>query len=262
MTGLKNMKRNMKRHLAAVLSLFILIMGSPMTTQAADDLGIEILTKGDGDKAQIGQRVTVHYEGRLTDGTMFDSSVKRGQPFEFTLGRGQVIKGWELGVEGMAIGEKRKLTIPPELGYGERGAGDKIPPNATLVFEVELLGLAEAVVLGQATPDDLKKAQADGVVVIDIRHEDEWRETGIIEGAETITAFTETGQLHPDFQRRFFGLVQNPETPIMLYCRTCNRTGSLGNALIDQLGFSNVTHLTDGIVGWKKDGHATTGWPE
>ena len=263
--AIKHAINRITRTLAMGLSFLglalLLTTGSPMTAQA-EDLGIEILTKGDGATAQLGQRVTVHYEGRLLDGTMFDSSVQRGQPFEFTLGRGQVIKGWEVGVEGMAIGEKRKLTIPPEMGYGARGAGDKIPPNATLVFEVELLGLADAVVLGQATPDDLKKAQADGVVVIDIRREDEWRETGIIEGAETITAFTETGQLHPDFQRRFFGLVQSPETPIMLYCRTGNRTGSLGNALIDQLGFSNVTHLTDGIVGWKKDGEAVVNWPQ
>ena len=252
---------HLRQYLKAAFFLFIVTIGTPMTT-AAEELGIEILTKGDGAIAQSGQRVTVHYEGRLEDGTMFDSSLQRGQPFEFTLGRGQVIKGWELGVEGMAIGEKRKLTIPSELGYGTRGAGDKIPPNATLVFEVELLALADAIVLGQATPEDLKKAQANGVVVIDIRREDEWRETGIIEGAETITAFTETGQLHPDFQRRFFGLVQNPDTPIMLYCRTGNRTGSLGNALIDQLGFSKVTHLTDGIVGWTKDGHGVTAWPQ
>ena len=246
------------------LSFFIfltLMMVFPMTAQS-DDLGIEILTSGQGEIAKVGQRVTVHYEGRLEDGTMFDSSVQRGQPFEFTLGRGQVIKGWELGVEGMAIGEKRQLTIPPELGYGTRGAGDKIPPNATLVFEVELLALAEAVALGQASPEEFKTAMAEGVVVIDIRREDEWRETGVIEGAQTITAFTETGQLHPEFQQRFFNLIQSPDTPIMLYCRTGNRTNSLGNALIDQLGFSKVSHLTDGIVGWTKDGEPTVPWQE
>lgn len=221
-----------------------------MTAQS-DELGIEVLTKGDGDIAQSGMRVTVHYEGKLVDGTEFDSSVKRGQPFDFVLGRGQVIKGWELGVEGMAIGEKRKLTIPPELGYGDRGAGAVIPPNATLVFEVELLGLAEAPTLREASPEDLKAAQAEGVLIIDIRREDEWRQTGIIEGAETITAFTEAGQLHPEFQNKFFALVTNPETPILLYCLAGSRSENLGNALLEQLGFTDVRHLSGGIQSWQ-----------
>jgi FKBP-type peptidyl-prolyl cis-trans isomerase len=103
---------------------------------------IEDLQLGDGAQAQAGQQVTVHYTGWLTDGRKFDSSVDRGQPFVFPLGRGRVIQGWDQGVAGMKIGGKRRLTIPPELGYGERGAGGVIPPNATLIFEVELLGLA------------------------------------------------------------------------------------------------------------------------
>ncbi|NDP49349.1 MAG: FKBP-type peptidyl-prolyl cis-trans isomerase [Sulfuriferula multivorans] len=105
------------------------------------ELIIEELTAGDGATAAAGQSVSVHYTGWLTDGTKFDSSVDRNDPFEFNLGQGQVIAGWDQGVAGMQIGGKRKLTIPPELGYGSRGAGGVIPPNATLVFEVELLGV-------------------------------------------------------------------------------------------------------------------------
>ncbi|MDP3092856.1 MAG: FKBP-type peptidyl-prolyl cis-trans isomerase [Nitrospira sp.] len=96
---------------------------------------------GTGDTAKAGQTVSVHYTGWLTNGKKFDSSVDRGQPFSFRLGVGQVIKGWDEGVQGMKIGGKRKLTIPSNLGYGARGAGGLIPPHATLVFDVELLGV-------------------------------------------------------------------------------------------------------------------------
>jgi FKBP-type peptidyl-prolyl cis-trans isomerase len=99
------------------------------------------LVEGTGPAAAAGQQVTVHYTGWLTDGTKFDSSRDRGQPFSFRLGAGQVIRGWDEGVAGMKVGGRRKLTVPSELGYGARGAGGVIPPGATLVFTVELLGV-------------------------------------------------------------------------------------------------------------------------
>ncbi len=111
------------------------------TTRTVSGLIIEDIVVGEGSQAQAGQQVTVHYTGWLTDGSKFDSSKDRGDPFEFPLGGRRVIAGWDEGVQGMQVGGTRKLTIPPELGYGARGAGGVIPPNATLVFEVELLSI-------------------------------------------------------------------------------------------------------------------------
>ncbi|MBK7023854.1 MAG: FKBP-type peptidyl-prolyl cis-trans isomerase [Sulfuritalea sp.] len=110
-------------------------------TTTASGLVIEEVLVGEGAEARAGQMVSVHYTGWLTDGTKFDSSKDRNEPFEFPLGARHVIAGWDEGVQGMKIGGTRKLTIPAALGYGARGAGGVIPPNATLVFEVELLGL-------------------------------------------------------------------------------------------------------------------------
>ena len=110
-------------------------------TTTASGLVYEDLEVGTGPEAKAGMHVQVHYTGWLTDGRKFDSSKDRNDPFDFPLGRRHVISGWDEGVQGMKIGGTRKLTIPPHLGYGARGAGGVIPPNATLVFEVELLGI-------------------------------------------------------------------------------------------------------------------------
>jgi FKBP-type peptidyl-prolyl cis-trans isomerase FkpA len=108
----------------------------------APGLSVEEVKPGEGAMATHGKTVSVHYTGKLTDGTKFDSSYDRGQPIEFPLGAGVVIKGWDMGIEGMKVGGKRKLTIPPDLAYGARGTpGGPIPPNATLVFDVELVGV-------------------------------------------------------------------------------------------------------------------------
>jgi FKBP-type peptidyl-prolyl cis-trans isomerase len=109
------------------------------SSTTASGLVIEEIIVGEGAEASAGQEVTVHYTGWLTDGKKFDSSKDRDDPFVFPLGAGRVIKGWDEGVQGMKVGGTRKLTIPAALGYGARGAGGVIPPDATLVFEVELL---------------------------------------------------------------------------------------------------------------------------
>ena len=107
------------------------------------DSGLEYheIKAGRGARAEAGKTVSVHYEGKFPDGEIFDSSYERGQPIEFELGRGQVIKGWDEGIALMKVGGEAQLIIPPELGYGERGAGGIIPPSATLIFNVELVDI-------------------------------------------------------------------------------------------------------------------------
>jgi rhodanese-related sulfurtransferase len=239
-----------------ILAILTLFNGN-LAFSSENELKITVNKEGLGDSAEIGMLVSVHYTGKLEDGTVFDSSVPRGQPFTFTLGAGQVIKGWDIGVEGMQIGEKRRLVIPSHLGYGLRGAGATIPPNATLIFDIELLEVAMPIILGELSASEFINAQDNGGIVIDIRREEEWKETGILKGSNTITAFAKDGKIHPDFSKKFFDLVNDVDVPILLYCRTGNRTGVLGKALIDQVGQTNVSHLSEGIVGWKKQGLPT-----
>lgn len=120
------------------------IVTNPLPTMNNEDntqLTIKVLAEGIGAAAQNGQRISVAYTGKLTDGTIFDSSIPRGEPFVLTLGAGEVIPGWEIGLLGMKVGEKRELTIPPELAYGKNGFPGLIPENATLIFDVELLAI-------------------------------------------------------------------------------------------------------------------------
>lgn len=135
----------------SLISVFVLAAAcGSETVEIVPGLDSRILQEGDGATAQVGQTAVVHYTGWLYDesvpdnrGDKFDSSRDRGQHFEFPLGGGRVIRGWDQGVVGMEIGEIRELTIAPELAYGERGAGDVIPPNATLVFEIELVDVKD-----------------------------------------------------------------------------------------------------------------------
>ena len=137
--------RNIAQLLLVLLSISVIGCASKRSSSnMSNGLVIKDLIEGEGKQAQDFNKVVVNYTGKLEDGSIFDSSLNPGrEPFSFTLGVGSVIKGWDIGVKGMKVGGKRQLTIPSELGYGEKGAGNVIPPGATLIFEVELLEVGE-----------------------------------------------------------------------------------------------------------------------
>ena len=136
----------MKTHTIIIVVLLLAVFAGACTKKVqmtANGVTWEVLKEGTGAAPQQGDSVSVHYTGWLEDGTKFDSSVDRNQPFSFRIGRGTVIQGWEEAVATLKVGGKSKFTIPSELGYGARGAGGVIPPNATLIFDIELLAISK-----------------------------------------------------------------------------------------------------------------------
>lgn len=224
---------------------------------AQEELQIRDIAKGTGEEANVGETVVVHYTGWLMDGTKFDSSLDRGTPFSFTLGERRVIQGWEQGVEGMQVGGKRELIIPPELGYGAQGAGGVIPPNATLKFEIELLEV-KAKKFSSLGNDALKARLAAGATIIDIRRPEEWRETGVLPGSHLLTFFDKNGQVNPQFGAELQKLISGPDDDLVLICRTGQRSKVLSQYLADKAGFTNVANVEQGIVSWIESGGNVT----
>lgn len=217
----------------------------------AADLQIKNVVEGTGAEAVRHSKVTVHYTGLLTNGKKFDSSVDRGTPFNFTLGAGQVIQGWDQGVEGMKVGGKRELVIPPKLAYGQRGAGGVIPPNATLKFEIELLAVAGPKYTNLDNAE-LKSLLKKGVKIVDIRRSDEWQTTGIIKGSKQITAFDRNGNFNRSFPAEFGKYVGKNED-VILICHSGNRSSKLSHMLTEQAGFSKIYNVSQGIMKWIGD---------
>ena len=206
------------------------------------------LVEGQGAQAVLHSTVKVHYTGWLMDGTKFDSSLDRGEPFEFQIGAGQVIRGWDMGVDGMRVGGKRELVIPPELGYGARGAGGVIPANATLRFEIELLAV-DGPAYTNIGNGELQARLKDGIKLIDIRRADEWQETGVVAGSIKATAFDGQGRFQKAFLDELSRQVK-PDEEFAIICRTCNRTAALANWLSTKGGYSRVMNVEQGITDW------------
>ena len=213
---------------------------------------IDEIDVGQGLEALRFSVVDVHYTGRLENGEVFDSSLQRGEPIRFTLGAGQVIPGWETGILGMKVGGKRVLSIPPELAYGQRGAGNVIPPNARLTFEVELVAV-EPPPFASIDNETLQQKLDRGVKLIDIRRPEEWRETGVLEGSIQATAFDANGKFLESFTELLERSVQ-PDEEFALICRTGNRTATLSNWLATRGGYKKVLNVQDGIIRWIEEG--------
>lgn len=204
-----------------------------------------------------GKLVSIHYTGKLDDGTVFDTSSGR-DPISFVQGTGSVIPGWEQGIEGLTIGTKKILVIPPELAYGKDGFPGVIPPNSTLTFDIEIVSISDpesSVPAEKVNPlvhidsSQLKKLLFIKTPIIDIRRKEEWLETGIIEGSITKTLYNRDGSTNKDFVPF---LMSNgfDKKPFIIICRTGNRTGSAGIGLTKSLGFSKVYNVQGGITDW------------
>jgi rhodanese-related sulfurtransferase len=244
---------NTTRHLAVLLLALAFLPAGPALAGHPDaKVASTDLTAGSGAEALRHSRVTVHYTGWLADGTKFDSSLDRGQPFSFTIGNRQVIAGWDMGVTGMKVGGKRELVIPPELAYGKKGAGNVIPPNATLKFEIELLAVAPPK-FTNVDNGVLEALLGRGVRIVDLRRQDEWAQTGVIAGSERLTAFDGSGNFNREFPAAFQSLVK-PDEEVVVICWQGHRSSAIANMLSEQGGYTKVYNVTDGIRKWIKDG--------
>ena len=213
-------------------------------------LVVEDVKLGRGREALNQTTVRVHYTGTLDDGTEFDSSRPRGQPFEFTLGLGQVIRGWDLGVLGMKEGGERRLTIPSELGYGAAGAGASIPPNATLHFDVELIEVL-APPFEALDADGLSRARRGGAVIVDLRTHSAARATGIIPGSVVVPVFSEAGAPDPAFRQ---AIARSAPTSKRIVLVHDDPQVSAQLARLMSPHWEKVDHLADGISAWEADG--------
>lgn len=233
----------------------ILMTATPAWTAVAAEMPEVQITDthvGTGGVAKLGMRVKVHYTGWLLDGTQFDTSRDSGNTFAFSIGAHEVIRGWDIGVQGMRVGGKRELIIPAELAYGKHGFRDKIPPNSTLKFEIELVEVHdnERTFLKN---DEFAAMIKRGVKIFDIRRESR-RGSGIVEGSIMNPAYVETGSFSPTFLPTLKANVAKDEEFVLV-----SKDGKWGAYFADILagrkGYTKVFTLQKGINKWIAEGY-------
>ena len=223
--------------------ILLLIFISPISI--AKELKITNNIEGAGLEITNHSKIKVHYIGKLEDGKKFDSSYDRGEPLSFQIGMRQVIEGWELGLMGMKVGGKRTLIIPPNLAYGEQGAGDLIPSNATLIFDVEIINI-QAPGYTLVMTKDITELQKQNYKFIDIRTKKERDNTGTIPGSLEITAFDIYGKFVPEFMKTFQDLVDLNDNVVFI-SNEGEISSILANGFVEQLGATNMHSLSGGI---------------
>ena len=223
-----------------------------------DQNNIEILSDivGTGKQIKNHYKITTHYKGTFEDGTEFDSSYKRNKPFEFQIGLRKVIPGWELGLLGMQVGGKRILKIPPSLAYGKNGAGDLIPPNATLIFEIEIINIEppgykeiSSEQLLSLKKEKLLVLQKINLILIDIRTQNERNITGIIESSHQITAFDTKGNLNNRLLESYKSIVKQNDHVVFISDKG-EVSAILANGFVENLRMKNIYSLKGGIQEW------------
>ncbi len=224
----------------------------------SDNKSIEILSEvyGFGDKIKNHYKISVHYVGTLEDGTEFDNSYKRNQPFVFQIGLRQVIPGWEIALMGMQVGGKKKFKVPSSLAYGNLGAGDLIPPNSSLIFDVEIINIKPPGYI-KINSEQLLSLQKEKLfllmekklILIDIRTEKECQLTGVIQGSYKISAFDSKGSLNPNFLKMYKKNVKENDHVIFI-SEKGEVSAILANGFIENLGMKNIYSLKGGIQEW------------
>ncbi len=208
-------------------------------------------TLGDGIEIVNHSKVSVHYIGKLEDETEFDNSYKRNQSFQFQIGVRQVILGWETGLLGMKEGGKRKIFIPYDLAYGEKGAGQLIPPKSNLIFEIEVIKVIPPK-YKEIDSYQLKLAISDNnFTILDIRDPKEIKNSGKIPGSIIITAFDKNGNFIPEFLNKYQDIIKT-ETKIIFVSEKGIISSILANGFVEQLNQNNIYNLKNGIVGLQK----------
>ena len=233
-----------------IYTLIIVLIIS--TNLFSKDIEILLDIPGEGEEIKNHYKVHVNYRGTLENGIEFDSSYKRNQPFIFQIGLRQVILGWEKGILGMNVGGKRTIKIPPELAYGSRGAGELIPSNATLIFEIEIINAFEPGYKILST-QDLIDNKISNLILIDIRSDKERINTGIINGSLEITAFDLQGNFNTNFIKTYENIATKDDH-VMFISDKGEVSAILANGFVEQLGSTNMYTMLGGIQKWIKEG--------
>ena len=230
--------------------LFFLIILFINFSIKADEIRIINDVIGNGKEIVNHSKIKVHYSGKLEDGTEFDSSYKRNKPFDFQIGTRQVIEGWELGLIGMREGGKRTIFIPSYLAYGKKGAGNIIPPNSNLIFEIEIIQVTSPA-YKILKVNQIKEKKEKGFIFIDIRNKNEIDKTGIIPGSINITAFDSEGNFLSNFLKEYQSRFTNTDN-VVLISDTGDISSILANGFSENLGAKNMYSLEGGIQNYFK----------